>query len=98
MAKQNTRGNFADPLLHPGCTCGNKSPVPDATTAMPAVLTLFIAPTVNYLLCILQQQLNSINSLCSAFNKHHYCITSQDYANPAKGIISLPKVTLIYQF
>lgn len=53
---------------------------------------------VNYLLCILQQQLNSINSLCSVFNKHHYHITSQDYANPAKGIIFLPKVTLIYQF
>lgn len=70
----------------------------DASTAKPAVLTLLLAPTVNYLLCILQQQLNSINSLCSVFNKHHYHITSQDYANPANGIISLPKVTLIYQF
>jgi len=72
--------------------------VPDAATAMPAVLTLFLAPTVNYLFRILQQQCNSINSLCSVFNKHHYHITSQDYANPGKGIISLPKVTLIYQF
>lgn len=72
--------------------------MPGATTAVPAVLTLFLARTVNYLLCILQQQFNSINSLCSVFNKHHYHITSQDYANPAKGIIPLPKVTLIYQF
>lgn len=65
--------------------------------AMPAALTLSFAPTVNYLLCSLQQQLNSINLLCPVFNKHHYHITSQDYANPRKGIISLPKVTLIYQ-
>lgn len=36
---------------------------------------------VNYLLCISQQQLNGINLLCSVFNKHHYHIASQDYAN-----------------
>lgn len=88
----------ADCVPDPGWTCGKEPSEPDASTAKPAVLTLLLAPTVNYLLCILQQQLNSINSLCSVFNKHHYHITSQDYANPAKRIISLPKVTLIYQF
>lgn len=97
-AKQRAGVPVADSVPDPGWTCAQEPSGLDAPTAKAAVLTLLLAPTVNYLLCILQQQLNSINSLCSVFNKHHYHITSQDYANPAKGIISLPKVTLIYQF